>query len=127
MSFSSRLIWIGLGALALAGCERASEPVACTPEFRAGVQVNVLDSITGAPPESASLIVRSGAYVDSVGPEAAFRTETFLSLGAAGERVGIYNVMVRSPGYLPWTRTGVQVIEEGCHVRTVNFTALMQK
>ena len=126
MKSSSRLTWIGLGALALAGCDRESLPVVCTPSIEQGLYITVVDSVTGAPPPSAALIARSGTYVDSVGPYAV-QPGSLLILTAVPERVGTYDLTVRSPGYLTWTRTGVRITSRECHVRTVYVTARLRK
>src|SRR5882672_9818354 len=53
--------------VAVAQCDSPSE-VVCTDEFRFGLTVTVVDSVTSSPPASAILIARSGTFVDSVGP-----------------------------------------------------------
>jgi hypothetical protein len=58
-----------------AGCMSAcsvlpSDSHVCTADFRFGLVVAVVDSLTGVPPSSAVLIARSGTFVDSVGPYA---------------------------------------------------------
>lgn len=126
MSFPSRLTWIGLGVLALAGCDRATQPVACTPSIERGLFVTVVDDVTGAPPSSATLVAQSGEYVDSAGPVAPL-PGSLLVLSAVPERAGTYDLTVRSPGYPAWTRTGVQVTADQCHVRRVDVTARLRK
>lgn len=131
MSSASRLLCICAGALALGAC--TSSPAfypACTEEFRYGLNVTVVDSVTNAPPASATLIARDGAYVDSVGPQTTFivgEQGPILLVSAAGEREGTYDLTVRSPGYLAWTRAGVQVTGDECHVNPVALTARLQK
>jgi hypothetical protein len=50
-----------------------------------------------------------------------------LLLSSAGERAGTYDLTIRSPGYRDWTRTGVEVTKDQCHVRPVTLTARLQK
>jgi hypothetical protein len=131
MSSPSRLLCAC--AVALGACESPSSPrpLACTPNILFGLQVTVIDSITSAPPSSATLIARSAAYVDSVGPQAPLSPVVdgvVLVLSAASERSGTYDLTVRAPGYRDWTRTGVRVTQEDqCHVRTVALTARLRK
>ncbi|MFL5542033.1 MAG: carboxypeptidase-like regulatory domain-containing protein [Longimicrobiaceae bacterium] len=131
MSSRSRLLSACAATFALGACDRLSLPRACTADFRYGLNVTVADSLTGAPPPSATLIARAGAYVDSVGPQAPFlngpQGPSVLLLSAAGERPGTYDLTVRAPGYRDWTRTGVQVTADECHVHPVSFTARLQK
>ena len=125
MSSLSRLT--GIAFAALAGCERASLPSTCTlPVVLFGLHVTVVDSLTNTSPSSAILIARSGAYVDSVGPQA--RNELgWLGLSAAMERSGTYDLTVRAPGYREWTRAGVRVTDDGCHVDPVTVTARLRQ
>lgn len=126
MSSFSRLLCASIGALALAGCERAAPLSTCNlPVVLFGLQVIVVDSLTNTSPPSAILIARSGAYVDSVGP----RTPDalgWLSLSAAMERSGMYDLTVRAPGYREWTRADVRVTDDGCHVDPVAVTARLR-
>jgi len=128
MNSAFRLPCVCACAFALGACN-PSFPVACTPNILFGLNVAVVDSLTNAPPPSATLIARSAAYVDSVGPQSptTLVTGVFLVLSAAPERAGTYDVTVRSPGYHEWTRTGVRVTAEECHVRPVALNARLQK
>jgi len=128
MNSAFRLLCACTCAFALGACS-PSFPLACTPNILFGVNVTVVDSLTDAPPSSARLIARSAAYVDSVEAQAPtpLVTGVLLTLGAAPERAGTYDVTVRSPGYREWTRTGVQVTAEECHVHPVALTARLQK
>ena len=128
-----RLAWPCAGALVLSACSGSAftGPVGCTDDFRYGLNVTVVDSVTNAPPASAVLIARSGAFVDSVGPRAPMQFvqngPPVLLLSSAGERAGTYDLTIRSPGYRDWTRTGVEVTEDECHVRPITLTARLQK
>jgi hypothetical protein len=119
------------GAVLAAGCESVTTSTrACTPNYVFGLHVDVVDSLTTAPPASALLIARSGAFVDSVGPEPSKLSyeggPTYLRLYAAGERTGTYDLTVRAPGYRDWTRTGVRVTGDECHAHPTTLTARLQ-
>src|SRR5205814_101456 len=97
------------------------------------LSVNVIDSATGLPPASASLVARSGVFVDSVGPIGVIVPPT-LKLYSAGEHAGVYDLVVHSPGYRDWTQGGVQVTSGVCHVnitdeppsrKTASFTPVL--
>jgi hypothetical protein len=46
--------------------------------------------------------------------------------GLAYERAGTYTVTVEQQGYRPWSRSGVRVTKDECHVRGVSITARLQ-
>jgi hypothetical protein len=99
----------------------------CTTEYRYGLNVTVIDSITLKPPASATLIATSGAFQDSVGPMQPVpqhaNDSTILILSTAGERAGTYDITVRSPGYRDWTQRGIRVTANACHVNPIFVTA----
>ncbi len=104
--------------------------VECLSVPVAGLLVAVVDSITLSPPAEATLVARSPAFIDSIGPVEPSRVTTTqrdtLVLYAAVDRPGTYSVQVRSPGYSEWLRTTVAVTADACHVRTVTLTARLQ-
>ncbi len=103
----------------------------CTTEYRFGLAITVVDSVTASPPATAILIARSGTFVDSVGPIAPYLVDVnaapVLILYSAGERAGTYDVTVRAPGYKDWTRSGINVSRDVCHVRLTAITARVQR
>jgi len=117
-------------ATLLAGCGELTHPVACTADFRFGLHVTVADSLTEAPPASAVVVARSGTFVDSVGPTPSTPVNgggpALLRFYMAGERPGTYDLTVRSPGYQEWSRTGIQVTGDECHVHTIALIARLQ-
>ena len=50
-----------------------------------------------------------------------------IPIGLAYEREGTYAVTVSKSGYKAWTASGVRVIRDGCHVRTVKLNARLQR
>jgi hypothetical protein len=119
-----------LGACTLlicAGCSLISAPV-CTDEYVHAVDVQVVDSVSGAMAASgAQLVARDGVFADSMSYPANRADLEAFSLHAAGERAGTYAVTLRKSGYRDWTRANVQVAKDACHVTTVSLTALMQR
>ena len=117
-------------AVLLAGCDELTPPRACTANIVFGLQVSVVDSLTDVPPASALLIARSGAFVDSLGPTPSGPAypggPTVLRFNTAAERPGTYDLTVRAPGYRDWSRTGVKVTKDECHVHTTSLTARLQ-
>lgn len=110
-------------------------PSACCEDFEApGIVVEIRDAVTRGPVLGAMLVVRSvdGAYADSSGgmppPGDTLRGPPIVYLQSAFERPGLYDVTVRAPGYVEWSRKNVRVEGGvGCHVRTANLLALLQK
>jgi hypothetical protein len=125
-----RFLPFGAGAL-LAGCGPITGNYACTADYRYGLNVTVVDSVTSEPPASALLIAQSWAGRDSVGPYTpqplGLNGAPVLLLYAAGERPGTYDLAVRAPGYRAWTRSDVKVTADECHVRGIALTARLQR
>ena len=128
--FIRQLLPVLIGAVFAEACNSPSG-VICTAEFRFGLAITVVDSVTSSPPASALLIARSGTFVDSVGPNAPFSTNAgsspVLILNTAGERAGTYDVTVRAPGYRDWLGSGIKISADECHVKPVAITALLQR
>ena len=121
-----RSIAVAVLIVPASACELLTDPV-CTLEAVWGIEVTVQDSVTGAPSASgAQLIVRDGAYADTVMVSGNSADPDREVLRAAGERPGLYTVTVRKAGFLPWERTSVVVTADECHVRTVALTARLQ-
>lgn len=96
------------------GCYEPSfgGPIICTDQFVYGLTVEVLDATTSAAiADGATLTVVEGSYVETV-------TETWdgRSMAAAGERPGTYTVSVTRDGYQAWSRSGVSISADECHV-----------
>ena len=109
-----------LGLALLTGACR-SPLVACNLNLVYGLTIVVTDSATGTPLTGAATIVevRDGAYVDTL-PD--FGNE----YSGAGERPGTYSVTVQRLGYRVWSRDGIRVREDECHVIPVRVTARLQ-
>ena len=102
--------------------------VVCTLEARPGIVVSILDSLSGStgPFTSVAYVAREGAaYRDStfIGNVPAASGAISFSAGLAYERTGTYDVSVKANGYKLWTKTGVVVTKDMCHVIAVPVTA----
>ena len=107
----------------LAGCNPFTG-FACTDEARPGLRVAVVDSLTNANVSGdARVIAREGAYADT----AHFRAPLDSPYWLAEEREGTYTVTVEQEGYRLWSRSGIKVTGDRCHVRTVTLTARLQR
>ena len=97
----------------------------CTALFAYGITVTVVDSVSGAfAAPGATVIASDGAYADSViVPNTASASG---GIGLAGERAGTYTVTVRKAGYKTWTKNGIVVTKDECHVKGVAITAKLQ-
>ena len=85
------------------------------------VAVRAVDGHTGLPlprelREEGTLTVRDGEYVDSAP----------LTQGAARDRAGAYDVLVRVPGYREWRRDGVRVPQRICDLKRATLTARLR-
>lgn len=110
--------------LAASGCDAL--PLACTAEARAAVSVEIRDSATSAPLADGTIAaVTEGPYTDTL-TLCGWSGSVGLTRCGAWERAGTYAVQVTRPGYQPWSRTGVSVTRDACHVRGVALQALLQ-
>jgi hypothetical protein len=111
-------------ALLLAGACSRPEP-RCVPDPGGGVVVSVVDATSDVAAATAVLIVRSDAFVDSIGPVAAVTNlePPALRLTSTRARAGKYDVTVRSPGYQDWTQTGLVLPSDSCGAPPTEITA----
>jgi hypothetical protein len=119
----------GVGVLAVtvlwAGCGLV-DPPNCTASIEPAVVVWIYDGVTGEPAaHGAQGWVRDGDYTDPLIPYhmATGDPASVVSMRAADERPGTYDVHVEKAGYLPWVETGVRARSGVCHVRTVELVA----
>jgi hypothetical protein len=107
-----------LSGIALTGCSK-QEPVMCTMEARPALAVVVVDSITGAGlAGSTTARARDGGFADSLSGRDSV-------LSGIWERAGTYRVEISSAGYRDWSREGITVTRDECHVQTVRIRALL--
>lgn len=124
-----RIFIVAIAGL-LQACTSPFDGTLCTDQFVYGLNVTVLDSLTLSPPTKATLLARSGAFTDSVGPRSPSPLTNggpaMLLLWTAGERAGVYDITVKAPGYRDWTKNGITVTADACHVNPVSVTAKLQ-
>lgn len=110
-------------AIVSSGCDGVTDGTACTLEARAGVTVDIRDSISNADVSSgARIIAKDGVYADTVNSGGAG-----FPVGLAYERSGTYTVTVEKNGYRTWSQGGVVVTKDQCHVQGVSLVARMQQ
>jgi hypothetical protein len=133
MKSSRALLVPVLLCLAALGAECPVAPsgpgVLCTAEFRFGLNVTVVDSISGANvPRPILIVATEGTYSDT--SKAALNAQDnipFASWPLVGERAGTYTVLVRAAGYQDWQRNGVRIDRDACHVIPVALTARLRR
>lgn len=137
----SRVLWVSaIGAsfgATLAACgsvnssqdDGAGRNVACTADFRYGLNVRVLDAITGAPvPRPLLIVATDGMYADTArSAREATPIPDAQSWPLVGERAGRYTVLVRASGYADWTQPNVVITKDVCHVIPVALTARLSR
>jgi hypothetical protein len=102
--------------------------VICTAEAKAGLVISIEDSLSGSkgPFAGVNYVAREGtAFSDStlVAAVPAQVSGLAFSVGLAYERVGTYAVTVKATNYRPWTKSGVVVAKDACHVIPVSLVA----
>lgn len=110
------------GIVVMAACD--GDPiVACTQQAVPGIAVSVQDSVSGAPAgRGARIIAKDGAFADTARATSTYDGPYPLAV----ERSGTYTVTVEQQGYRAWSRSGVSVTRDQCHVRTAAVTARLQ-
>ncbi|MGY8797509.1 MAG: carboxypeptidase-like regulatory domain-containing protein [Longimicrobiales bacterium] len=110
-----------LATLLAVGACGTTEPVFCTQEARAGINVTITDALSGnALAAGSTLTIREGDYVER-------STEAFGNvIAGARERAGTYEVSIAREGYHIWTQSGVVVDEDECHVITVTLDVALE-
>jgi hypothetical protein len=106
---------LSLAVVLLGACQGSSEPCGAATLNSAVVAI-ITDSITGAPlAYRSSLIIRDGAYVDSVPFNSTVVDSARVSTLLAGlDREGTYAVTVRREGSRVWTRDNVRASRDRC-------------
>ena len=110
--------------LAAASCEYIGGP--CTLEARAAIVVEIRHAFTGAPlADSAEVRVTEGSFLELL--ELCGVTGTLELVRRCGvyERTGTYEILVTRPGFEPWSRSGIPVMRDACHVRTATLGAAL--
>ena len=100
--------------------------VGCTEMLVAGLAVEVRDAVTGEPAAAgATAMIRDGSYEEMllVGGVPFPPPPDAVIMSGAWERPGTYDIKVEKPGYTTWSRSGVEVTHDDCHVLTVRVLA----
>lgn len=123
----TRFVCLTLALLATAACRNPGEmDVVCTQEARPSIRVSVLDSISGvAAGKNSRIVAQAGTYTDSA--PAAWTSASDGPYPVGFEHAGTFTITVSKMGYRDWSRTGIVVTADKCHVRTVDVTARLQQ
>ena len=110
-----------LATLLTVGACGTTEPIFCTEEARAGINVTITDALSGnALTAGSTLTIREGDYVER-------STEAFgNTIAGAWERSGTYEVSIAREGYHTWMQSGLVVNEDDCHVIPVNLDVALE-
>ena len=112
-----------VGVVVVTGCRSAE--IGCPDILRPGIDLTVIDSVSGVAPSAASVVIAmSESYTDSVSAPLIPPNHYALALG----QTGIFNIVVRTPGYSDWSNAGVRVAESVCgQPITVALTAKVRR
>jgi hypothetical protein len=109
----------------LAGCDDGQG--FCTAQSVPGIAVKVLDADTGgaAACGATAWLVSDSWSERADSPWNCSAPDSLQSpwIEGAFERAGTYTVLVLKEGYAPWSRSGVRVSKDDCHVHTVSLEA----
>lgn len=124
---------VSLAALVVvagAACQKsATAPVYCTAEARPAITLTVVDSVTNQATLFQNLwaVARDGTYKDSVAVSLGDVQKGSVTVPLAYERAGVYTVSAKADGYQVWSKSGVTVTGDVCHVTTVALTARLAR
>lgn len=128
-AFGVRVCAMVAAICAVTACSSdATQPGGCSPEsLRPAIVVQVVAASGPAISDTLSKgAVRDGDYVDSLRPIQG-TVGGIVSLGAAVNRPGTYDVTVEHPGYLPFEKDGVVVQGDSCGIKqSVTVVASLQ-
>ena len=112
-----------VATVVVSACDADGNPVACTAQATAGIAVSVQDSASGTlVGRGARIIAQDGTFADTARATTAHDGPYALAF----ERGGTYTVTVEQQGFRTWSRSGVSVTRDQCHVRTAALTARLQ-
>ena len=121
-----------MGITAMTACDHRENPlggIACTAIYVYGINVQVLDSLSGAVVPTPMIIsAHDGTFADT--SQYARQPQAGLNLSAwplVGERAGMYTVRVLAAGFQSWEQTGVRVSRNECHVIPVTVIARLRR
>jgi len=108
----------GCSGFGIGGCKTYAAP---------GLSIAIVDATSGKPIASnATVQISEGSFVETLTIPGDTANDGFHASGAH-ERIGTYTVRVTKPGYVTWVRNDVRVQSGGCHVRTTELTASLQR
>jgi hypothetical protein len=100
----------------------------CTAELRSVIQLDILDSATGAPAAAGATVLLRGPFTDSlVIPDT---STSSLAHVWSEDRVksGTYSLLIQKPSYRDWSQSGIRIEANSCHTTTWDHvTALLRR
>lgn len=118
----ARLLTTAAATLTLAACDLPFA-TGCDAYAAPGLEISVTDSATGLPVnDSLRLVARSGTYADSA--EGSVYSSGHFSM--AYERPGVYTVSATHPRARAWSRDGIRVRSDRCHVIPTQVNVRLQ-
>ncbi len=110
--------------LALAACKPLTSTI-CSTEARPSLRVSLADSITGqiGPFRNVTMVAVDGAYKDSVFVGNIPANPTLNVYPLATEHAGTLTLTITADGYHTWTKSGLFVDHDECHVFPVSLGA----
>jgi len=103
----------------------------CTAQFVPGISIRVVDAETGLPAACGTIaVVTAGTYsaaMDDACELSRSWPQESAWLWGAWERPGVYAVSLERPGYRPWSRAGLVVTADECHVQTIELEARLER
>lgn len=123
-----KILSLGCVGLLATGCiNLTGDDIACTLVLVQGLNVTVRDSVTGIPAgRQATVVAQDGSYSETLQFLGNIIVTDSLTFMGAGERAGTYRITVTKAGYQTWTRNGILVVRDVCHVHPVAMEVRLQ-
>lgn len=106
----------------LTGCSDATTRF-CTTDVKYALRIALADSLTGqiGPFRNLAIVAVDGSYKDSLFIPTVGPTPNPNLYSVAPEHAGTFTLTVRADGYQTWTKSGIVVLRDECHVESVDL------
>jgi hypothetical protein len=119
-----KVLVLAAAGFVLIGCDRPTEPRACTLVAVDALVVTVVDAATGQRICDASVLAMDGAFRAELRP---FGSAQDCTYSGPTERPALYEVRASRAGYESAVQNGIRVTADECHVIPVRITLPLRK
>ena len=124
MRLDQYVIWGAAISISVVGCK--PDLVGCPAILENAISLTVVDSLTGmAPAATSTIVVTNGTYTETDTSSTGNPADNNYSIGFG--RAGTFALVVTTPGYATWSKSGVMVAASNCGIpQSVALVAKLQ-